>query len=284
MIQGESMNEVTVFAEQLARIISTLYEDRLAKTNLQRGQYIYLLYLAKNDGSNQYDISRDLLIDKTTVAKALKKMEEGGIISRRTDSRDKRKVNVHLTAKGKQLYHEVQTAANEVEDMMTKNIHQDHVADFEHLLQLFIEELDLHWCNIKNYKGDTSYNVASQDDYRRLYERMKYQLPEDEQLFIEYFDQYILNWIRFSVRETTDSTLVHEFKFHSVSDPIIDGMSLLRQYESYHFANHEGDIQIRCRDNDIPMQKLLHKNNYTFHHYDRSATGIVYTYEKERKN
>lgn len=275
------MNNITIYVEQLARMVSTLFEDRLSKTNLQRGQYIYLLYLSQHDGANQYDISRDLLIDKTTVAKALKKMEENGIISRRTDSRDKRKVNVHLTAKGKQLYHEVQTAANEVEHMMTENIHKEHVESFEHFLGLFIEELDLRWCDIKNYKSTTLYNLASQDDYKRLYERMKYQLPENEQLFIEYFDKYILNWVRFSVREKTDSTLVHEFKFHSISDPIIDGMNLLKNYESYHFSNHDGDIQIRCKHDDIPLQKLLHKNNYTFHHFDRTPTGIVYTYEKE---
>lgn len=278
------MNEITVYVEQLARIVSTLYEDMLAKTNLQRGQYVYLLYLAKYDGANQYDISRDLLIDKTTVAKALKKMEESGIITRRTDARDKRKVNVHLSAKGKQLYHEVQSVANRIEHMMTKNIHPDHSEAFEHLLGIFIEELDLHWCEIKGYKGDTLYNVASQDDYKRLYERMKFQLPENEQLFIEYFDKYILNWVRFSVREKTDSTLVHEFKFHNIADPIIDGMSLLKAYEEYHFANHEGDIQIRCQDQDIPMQKLLHKNDYTFHHYERTPDGVVYTYEKPRKN
>lgn len=278
------MNSVTIYVEQLARMIETLFEDKLTKTNLQRGQYIYLLYLFHHDGANQYDISRELLIDKTTVAKALKKMEESGIIIRRTDSHDKRKVNVHLTAKGKQLYSEVQSAHQSVEDMMVKNIHPDHVEQFSHLLSLFVEELDLHWCNIKNYKSSTQYNLASQDDYKRLFERTKENLPENDQLFIEYFDKYILNWMRFSLREKTDSTVVHEFHFHDISDVIIDGMGLIKNYESYHFANHDGDIQIKCKDMDIPLQRLLHKNGYTFHHYDKTAQGVVYTYEKEQKH
>ena len=69
------MNSIATYVEQLARMIETIYEDTLTDTSLNRGQYAYILYLYENEGANQYDISRDLLIDKTTVAKALKKRD-----------------------------------------------------------------------------------------------------------------------------------------------------------------------------------------------------------------
>ena len=88
------MNNIATGIEQLARMIETIFEDKLAESSLNRGQYAYLLYLYENEGTNQYDISRDLYIDKTTVAKALKKLEESGYILRKTDQRDKRRVNI----------------------------------------------------------------------------------------------------------------------------------------------------------------------------------------------
>ncbi|WP_459128786.1 MarR family winged helix-turn-helix transcriptional regulator [Guggenheimella bovis] len=254
----------------------------MTRTTLQRGQYIYLLYLQQNDGSNQYDISRDLFIDKTTVAKALKKMEDSGIISRRTDAHDKRKVNVHLTAKGKLLYNDVAKIANEVESMMIKNIASEHQVAFGELLTIFNDELDLHWCDIKNYKGSSVFNLASQEDYQRLQERSGLHLEEGEQIYAEFFDKYLLNWLRFSYKPQQDASQVEEMNFHSISDTIIDGMNLIKNFETWHFANHTGPIFVRIPDGSIDEQKLLHKNGYTFHHYDKTVNGTVLTYEKKK--
>lgn len=274
------MTRISLLIEQLARMVETLYEDSLSESILQRGQYAYILYLMEHEGSNQYDISRDLLIDKTTVAKALKKLEQSGIIMRRTDAHDKRKVNVYLTAKGKLLHQKVVEVANRVEGFIAENVHRSHVESFKKQLTLFNDELDMRWCDIKNYKRTSEYSLASQEDYRKLEERMNYYVPDSDELFVERHEKYVLNWIRFTINEHFDSAVVSEISFHGISDPIIDGMSLIKNFEEWHHSNHAGRIHIKVREGNTALQKLLHKNNYYFKYYDKIAGQNVYTYEK----
>lgn len=274
------MTRISLLIEQLARMVETLYEDSLSESILQRGQYAYILYLMENEGANQYDISKDLLIDKTTVAKALKKLEQSGIIMRRTDAQDKRKVNVYLTAKGKLLHQKVVEVSDNIEKIIGENVHRSHVESFKKQLLLFHDELDLRWCDIKSYKRNTEYSLASQEDYRSLEERMNYYVPDSEELFVERHEKYVLNWIRFSINEHYDSAVVTEINFHGISDPIIDGMSIVKNFEDWHHSNHAGRIHIKVREGQVALQTLLHKNGYYFKYYDKIAGQNVYTYEK----
>ena len=276
------MNNIATGIEQLARMIETIFEDKLANTSLNRGQYAYLLYLHDYEGANQYDISRDLFIDKTTVAKALKKLEETGHIQRRTDQRDKRRVNVFLTAKGKATFEEVKAASDDIQAIMSTNVHPDLVKELSTLLDLFIQELDLKWCDIKNYKRESSYSVASSQDMQLLQERNIYYFRPEEKLFIERFGQYVLNWLRYEQDEETGDLFGSEIHFHQISDVILHGMELLREFEQWYFSNYEGTVRLRIVEGDIPMQKLMHKNHYLFRSYEKQGDKVYYYYEKTK--
>lgn len=63
------------------------------------GQYLFLLFLYKNDGVTQDHISKALRIDKATTARALKKLECLGYVRREIDEEDKRAYRVHVTQK-----------------------------------------------------------------------------------------------------------------------------------------------------------------------------------------
>ena len=79
------------------------FSDFLMKTiNLEKGQYQFLLRVKENPGINQQDLSTNLLVDKTTTAKAIKKLVAKGYIIKKVAQRDKRNLNLYLTEKGKQ--------------------------------------------------------------------------------------------------------------------------------------------------------------------------------------
>ncbi len=63
------------------------------------GQYLFLLFLYKNSGVTQEDITKALCIDKATTARALKKLEDLDYISRQVDEEDKRAHRVYVTEK-----------------------------------------------------------------------------------------------------------------------------------------------------------------------------------------
>ena len=80
------------------------------------GQFKIILLLMHQDGLKQDEISSKLEIDKTTVARTLKKLETSGFVSRKKDAKDKRVQHVFLTGKSleqkefmTQLKHEVDT-------------------------------------------------------------------------------------------------------------------------------------------------------------------------------
>jgi len=90
----------------IARWISILYRygqsyisREFESYNIGSGQYIFLLTLYKKDGISQENISEHLKIDKATTAKALKRLEEEGYITRHTDLLDKRAYKVYVSRK-----------------------------------------------------------------------------------------------------------------------------------------------------------------------------------------
>ncbi|MBU5592156.1 MarR family transcriptional regulator [Clostridium sp. MSJ-4] len=83
----------------LYRLGSSYYSKEFAKFNIGSGQFAFLAYLFRNNGVNQECISNDLIMDKGTTARALKKLEDEGYIKREVDLEDKRAYRVFITKK-----------------------------------------------------------------------------------------------------------------------------------------------------------------------------------------
>lgn len=104
-IGGELMQQ-----ESFGRYISAIYRhlqilinNELGEYGIGSGQYHFFIQICNNEGISQKDLSKLIQIDKTTTAKAVKKLEEEGYIYREQDSIDKRYNNLYLTEKGKQF-------------------------------------------------------------------------------------------------------------------------------------------------------------------------------------
>ena len=88
--------------------------DFMVKTNAEpvgppdpkdysKGEMGILIYLTfQNDGVTSGQLSEALHVSTGRVASALKSLEKKQLIKRRSDGEDKRRVNVYITAKGKQ--------------------------------------------------------------------------------------------------------------------------------------------------------------------------------------
>ncbi|UJF31888.1 MarR family winged helix-turn-helix transcriptional regulator [Paenibacillus hexagrammi] len=95
----ESKNSITRWVSLLYRYGQMYIGDRLKDYDIGKGQHIFLNALYKEDGLTQEEISDYLKIDKGTTAKALKKLEEQGYITRKASEKDKRCNHVYLTDK-----------------------------------------------------------------------------------------------------------------------------------------------------------------------------------------
>lgn len=116
----------------LGRLISCIY--RHTQTYLSRelmdygigsGQFSFLMVLQNNEGVSQDHIAQALHIDKATTTRALKKLEKAGYISRQKDTADKRRYNVYLTEKGRDMYPVLLKISAEWTDLLLGGISEE---------------------------------------------------------------------------------------------------------------------------------------------------------------
>ena len=93
--------------ESIGRWISLLHREagitignRLKQFDIGGGQHHILMILYHEDGLIQDEIARLVCVDKATVGRAVKKLQEKGFLVREQDVNDKRAHRIHLTEKG----------------------------------------------------------------------------------------------------------------------------------------------------------------------------------------
>ncbi len=69
-------------------------------TDILPSQYYMLLFLYYEMGTNQSDIAKACLMDRSGVSRAFKDFEEKGLITREINENNKRSYNITLTQKG----------------------------------------------------------------------------------------------------------------------------------------------------------------------------------------
>lgn len=89
------------YISAIYRHLQILISARLEPYRIGSGQYIFLITIAQQEGISQKALSHELLIDKTTTAKAISKLEAEGYICRVTDPADNRYNLLYLTESGK---------------------------------------------------------------------------------------------------------------------------------------------------------------------------------------
>ncbi|BFT74821.1 MarR family winged helix-turn-helix transcriptional regulator [Paenibacillus sp. P36] len=116
----------------IPRWISLLYRygqmyigEHLKAYDIGKGQHIFLNALYKEDGLTQEELADYLKIDKGTTAKALKKLEEQGYITRTVSEKDKRCNEVHLTEKALLIKEDVRKVLTDWRERLTDGLSQE---------------------------------------------------------------------------------------------------------------------------------------------------------------
>jgi DNA-binding MarR family transcriptional regulator len=82
------------------RLHAVYLNNELRHLGLTAGQLPIIFSIAHRPGITQDEIADRIHIDKGTVARAAKKLEDGGFVSRAPDPRDRRRYLLTLTEKG----------------------------------------------------------------------------------------------------------------------------------------------------------------------------------------
>ncbi len=90
-------SNIGFLVHDVARLMRTMYDRRMAPLGLTRSQWWVLNHLYFHEGISQSEFAALLDIEKATVGRLLDRLEAKGWVARKSDPQDKRTKRVYLT-------------------------------------------------------------------------------------------------------------------------------------------------------------------------------------------
>ncbi|HTH60766.1 MAG TPA: MarR family winged helix-turn-helix transcriptional regulator [Paraburkholderia sp.] len=101
MTKRITREECNCFAlRQASRFVTQLYERHLAPVGLTAAQFTILSRLARTPGTTAAELADDLVMDRTTVVRALKPLQRDGLVATASAPRDARVLTFRLSPAG----------------------------------------------------------------------------------------------------------------------------------------------------------------------------------------
>ena len=98
------MAEILRDIGMIARALDSISNIEFKEVDLARGQYLYLVRICENPGIIQEKLAEMIKVDRTTTARAIKKLESNGMIERLEDKENKKIKKLYPTKKGAEIY------------------------------------------------------------------------------------------------------------------------------------------------------------------------------------
>jgi DNA-binding MarR family transcriptional regulator len=109
--------------------------NEMKDLGLTAGQFPFLMHLSHKEGITQDDLAVHLHIDKGTVARALKKLEDNKFICRKINPQNRRSNLLFLTEKGRSIIPQIQRIDKEWEESVCSKFSDNEFNDLVNVLQ-----------------------------------------------------------------------------------------------------------------------------------------------------
>ncbi|MDO9035206.1 MAG: MarR family transcriptional regulator [Methanoregula sp.] len=113
--------------------------DRLRPLGLSAGQFPVLMLLYKEQNIMQETLVRHYHLDKGTIARAVRKLEDAGYIRRIVDPDNRRAVRLFLTEKGERVAPVLQEINREWEEQVCTGLSRDEKETLNSLMRTVAE-------------------------------------------------------------------------------------------------------------------------------------------------
>lgn len=113
--------------------------DRLRPLGLSAGQFPVLMLLYKEQNIMQETLVRHYHLDKGTIARAVRKLEDAGYIRRIVDPDNRRAVRLFLTEKGERVAPVLQDINREWEEQVCAGLSRDEKETLNSLMRTVAE-------------------------------------------------------------------------------------------------------------------------------------------------
>ena len=127
--------------------IKRFLDFHLDEYQLGNGQFTIILDVCKNRGISQDVLSKNIGVDKTTIAKSVKKLVENGYITKEEDEKDRRSKKIYPTKKAEDILPKLKNLDTLEREIFSQGITQDE-------MEIFLKVSSRIKSNIKYYLED----------------------------------------------------------------------------------------------------------------------------------
>ncbi|MBN1334117.1 MAG: winged helix-turn-helix transcriptional regulator [Synergistales bacterium] len=126
------------------RCHNAFVDSQFKDLDIGHGPRAFLMALSHHEGLTQDELSSRLWMDKTTTARAVKKLVEFGYVSKERDPLDKRYCHLYITEKGRALIPRIRQARERFTEMMTSGLSREEMDNLMELLEKVANCLIMH--------------------------------------------------------------------------------------------------------------------------------------------
>jgi DNA-binding MarR family transcriptional regulator len=139
------LRDIGVIARALDSIANIEFKD----LNLTRGQYLYLVRIKENPGIIPDNLSEMIKVDRTTVSRAIQKLEQNGLIEKRADSVNKKIKRLFTTSKGDELAEYIVKENLYSNKIALQGLSDEEIKNFSRILNKIKQNTETDWNFVK---------------------------------------------------------------------------------------------------------------------------------------
>jgi DNA-binding MarR family transcriptional regulator len=143
------MKEILREIGMIARALDSISNIEFKEFNLTKGQYLYLVRICENPGIIQEKLAEMIKVDRTTTARAIKRLEMQGLIEKRDDRQNKKIKKLFPTEKGQSVYPVIRRENDYSNAVALAELSAEEVETLFYLLQKIRKNIELDWEFVK---------------------------------------------------------------------------------------------------------------------------------------
>ncbi len=119
----------------ISRSQAIFRQAKISSEDLQGSHFAFILAICREPGRSQEELSRELCVNKSTVARNLNYLEKKGYIIRKPLPNDKRQFSVFPAEKALEVLPEIRKVSIEWMTLLSEEIPQDELEVFNSVLK-----------------------------------------------------------------------------------------------------------------------------------------------------
>ncbi|MCD2368085.1 MarR family transcriptional regulator [Bacillus sp. BS3(2021)] len=133
----------------IARALDSISNIEFKEHDMTKGQYLYLVRICENPGIIQEKLAEMIKVDRTTAARAIKKLEMKGFIERRDDEYNKKIKKLFPTEKGNEVFPFIKRENDHSNRVALKGFSEGEAETIFNLLQRVRKNVEKDWEFVK---------------------------------------------------------------------------------------------------------------------------------------